>query len=116
MTQAFDEGLVRYLLEDAMDASDETSPKTKIYIVLSDTKSLFSKTVGLVTRQKYNHISLGFDRSLKKLYSFDLYTNSMRLETPEFFGKAAEFIAYSVEVTLDAFHRILNRIEDIYKH
>ncbi|CAM3601456.1 hypothetical protein ERUR111494_02215 [Erysipelothrix urinaevulpis] len=42
----------------------------KIYIVLSDTGSLFTRSIKLFTRKPYNHASIAFDPSLETLYSF----------------------------------------------
>lgn len=42
----------------------------KIYIVLSDTGSLFTRWIKLFTRKPYNHASIAFDPSLESLYSF----------------------------------------------
>lgn len=41
-----------------------------IYIVLSQTGTLFSKAIRLYTKDPYNHSSLSFDSSLKVMYSF----------------------------------------------
>lgn len=41
-----------------------------IYIILSNTGTLFSKTIKLYTKAPYNHTSIGFDSELKELYSF----------------------------------------------
>lgn len=42
----------------------------EIYIILSNTGTLLSKTIKLYTRAPYNHTSIGFDVELKELYSF----------------------------------------------
>lgn len=42
----------------------------EIYIILSNTGTLLSKTIKLYTRAPYNHTSIGFDTELKELYSF----------------------------------------------
>lgn len=41
-----------------------------IYIVLSQTGTLFSRAIRLFTRDKYNHSSLSFDPDLAVMYSF----------------------------------------------
>lgn len=41
-----------------------------IYIILSNTGTLFSKTIKLYTKAPYNHTSIGFDMELRELYSF----------------------------------------------
>lgn len=42
----------------------------KIYIVLSQSGSMLSKCMKMITRDKYNHVSLSLDPNLKKMYSF----------------------------------------------
>lgn len=42
----------------------------EIYILLSNTGTLFSRTIKLYTKAPYNHTSIGFDMELKELYSF----------------------------------------------
>lgn len=41
-----------------------------VYVVLSDTGSLLTKTIKVFTRAPYNHVSISFDPELKQLYSF----------------------------------------------
>lgn len=41
-----------------------------IYILLTNTGTLFTTVLGLCSRKPYNHSSLGFDIELKDLYSF----------------------------------------------
>ncbi|PTQ85699.1 hypothetical protein C8U37_10384 [Trichococcus patagoniensis] len=42
----------------------------KIYLLLTDTGSLLTRTIKLFTRQKYNHVSLAFDAALADTFSF----------------------------------------------
>lgn len=42
----------------------------KIYIVLSDTGSLFTRSIKMFTRKPYNHSSIAFESDLNTLYSF----------------------------------------------
>lgn len=42
----------------------------EIFIILSNTGTLFSRTIKLYTKAAYNHTSIGFDRELNELYSF----------------------------------------------
>jgi hypothetical protein len=41
-----------------------------IYILLSDTGTLFTKSIKKYTKAPYNHASLAFDRELNEVYSF----------------------------------------------
>jgi len=42
----------------------------KIYIVISQTGTILSKIIKLVTKKEYNHASLSMEGSLEKMYSF----------------------------------------------
>lgn len=41
-----------------------------VYILLSDTGTLFTKSIKKYTKAPYNHASLAFDRELNDMYSF----------------------------------------------
>ena len=41
-----------------------------IYIILTQSGTLFSKAIKLHTRDPYNHASISFDKSLEIMYSF----------------------------------------------
>jgi len=41
-----------------------------IYLVLSQTGTVLSKTIKMITNKEYNHISLSLDDSLERMYSF----------------------------------------------
>nr|WP_321292118.1 hypothetical protein [uncultured Trichococcus sp.] len=42
----------------------------KIYLLLTDTGSMLTRTIKLFTRKKYNHVSLAFDAALADTFSF----------------------------------------------
>lgn len=42
----------------------------KIYIIFTDTGTLFTKLIKLYTKKTYNHVSLSFDDRLSEIYSF----------------------------------------------
>ncbi len=86
----------------------ESSPLTKIYIVLSDTKTTFSKLASFITNRRYNHISISFEKTLSTLYSFDLKFNTIVEEFLNLFEQTTDFLVYSIEVTQE----IKNRIEE----
>ena len=77
-----------------------------VYIMLSATNSVLSHAIGTVTRKKYNHISISFDKELNEVYSFGrLKPNnpfiggfSREQVTSDFYLKA-ECQIYELEVT-----------------
>lgn len=42
----------------------------KVYIILSNTGTLFSKAIGMYTKKELNHASIAFDEELNEMYSF----------------------------------------------
>ncbi|RKQ34654.1 hypothetical protein [Oceanobacillus halophilus] len=42
----------------------------KVYILLTDTGSIFTKLIKLYTKKPYNHASIAFDSELSEVYSF----------------------------------------------
>ncbi|USK36883.1 hypothetical protein LIS77_13090 [Cytobacillus firmus] len=42
----------------------------KIYILLTDTGTLFTRLIKLYTKKPYNHASISIDPELKEVYSF----------------------------------------------
>ena len=42
----------------------------KIYIVMSQTGTLLSRVIKFVTKKKYNHVSISFDKNIYNMYSF----------------------------------------------
>ena len=94
----------------------------RIYIMLSATSSMLSTAIGTVTKKKYNHISISFDKELNEVYSFGrLNPNnpiiggfSREQITSNFYLKA-ECQIYELEVTkleLEKIRSIINRYEE----
>ena len=44
--------------------------KKTIYVMLTDTGTLFTKIIKMFTNAPYNHVSLVFDENLEEIYSF----------------------------------------------
>lgn len=61
-----------------------------VYILLTDTGSLFTRVIKQVTRNPYNHVSISFEEDLHILYSF-----GRRQPNNPFFGGFVEESIYS---------------------
>lgn len=94
----------------------------KIYVMLSATNSMLSTAIGTVTKKKYNHISIAFDKELTEVYSFGRLEPSNPFNggfsreqvTSNFYLKAACQI-YELEVTeaqLEKLRTSINRYEE----
>lgn len=44
--------------------------KKSVYILLTDTGTLFTRAIKMYTRKPYNHASIAFDEALTEVYSF----------------------------------------------
>ncbi len=53
-----------------IDAAEEGSQTRKVYIVLSQTGTILSRILKLVTRAPYNHSSIALTEDLQTMYSF----------------------------------------------
>ena len=42
----------------------------RVYVLLTDTGTIFTKMIKLYTRKTYNHASIAFDEDLTQVYSF----------------------------------------------
>lgn len=94
-----------------------------IYILFSDTGTLFSKTIRLYTRMPLNHTSIAFDPDLRELYSF----GRKQPDNPFNGGFVKEFVRgsiirngqrtmcalYCCEVSLPVYERIRLRIQQM---
>lgn len=59
----------RVFQEDIKEGSNMTA-KTYVYILLTDTGTLFTKSIKKYTKAPYNHASIAFDPTLNEMYSF----------------------------------------------
>lgn len=66
---------------DIISKSKGSDNLTSVYIILTGTNSLLSKTIGVFTDSKYNHASISFDLDLDRMFSFGFSENDV---TPGF--------------------------------
>lgn len=92
----------------------------KVYILLTDTGSLFTKLIKLYTKKPYNHASISFDFELSEVYSF----GRKKVENPFHGGfvkenvqkglfKRADCAIYSYIVTEDELKRMREYVKQI---
>lgn len=96
--------------------------KKKVYIVLTDTGTMFTRLIKLYTKKPYNHASISFDEELTEVYSF-----GRKLPRNPFIGgfvrenvkcglfKNANCKIYSCEITEEQYFKMRNFIQDIEK-
>lgn len=91
----------------------------EIYIILSNTGTLLSKTIKLYTRAPYNHTSIGFDMELKELYSFGrknpnnpLFAGFVRENLRHAFFKNTTCCIYKLTISSDEYSSIRHILEE----
>lgn len=94
-----------------------------LYLVLTATSSLLSKTIKLYTRASYNHASIALMPSLNDLASFgrkDLNNpfigGFVREDISHDFFLSARCSIYSCEITLDEYKHIQEQINYFHQH
>ncbi len=98
----------------------------KIYIVLSQTGTILSRLLKLITGKKYNHASITFEDDAKVLYSFgrinayNPFWGGFVQESPEFgtfkrFHKTDALIL-SLEVPPEKYDEMKSGVEEMYQN
>jgi hypothetical protein len=92
----------------------------KIYILLLDTGTLFTKAIKLYTKVPFNHASISFTEDLEEVYSFgrkvpkNPFIGGFVKERVEYdFFQNARCAVYSCTVTKEAFERMRNKVKEI---
>lgn len=111
LTEGQTEGMTRLI-----DAQSTSSTANKVYIVLTDTGTGFSKLSKFLTRHPYNHVSISFTETFEEVYTFAL-TNSngkkggFKLEDRSIL-KGSRFTLYSIKLDAKSFAVISAQIEE----
>jgi len=99
----------------------------KVYILLTDTGTWFSKLIGLYTKAKLNHASIVLDEEMKEVYSFGR-TNSLNPLSGGFVkekvvghlvravSRRTECELYCCTVSEEAYDRICSQIRHMEHH
>ncbi|MFJ7827770.1 hypothetical protein [Psychrobacillus sp. NPDC096623] len=92
----------------------------KIYIILSNTGTLFSKAIGMYTKKELNHASIAFDEELMEMYSFgrksshNPFNGGFVKENPvEGLFQRATCAIYECEVTDSVYIRMKRKIHQM---
>lgn len=92
----------------------------KIYILLTDTGTLFTKLIKLYTKKPFNHASISFDQSLSNVYSFGRTSPSnpftggfVKEDMDSCFFKQANCKIYSCPVSTAQYQKMHSYIQKI---
>lgn len=89
-----------------------------LYVLVTDTKTRFSKISKLFTEQPYNHVSLMLEDSFNVVYTYALsnpsngFKGGFKIETKDVLN-GAHYSLYRVGVTKKAWTRVKERVEEI---
>jgi hypothetical protein len=102
---------------ELLELSDEEAVGNGVYIVLTDTKTRFSKLSKLITEAPYNHVSVAFDRSLKTLYTYALMNangikGGLKQETWEEL-EGANYSLYEIKVGIATLNKMKSRVKEL---
>lgn len=94
----------------------------KVYIILTDTGTLFTRCIKLFTRKPHNHASISFDPQLKEVYSFGRRKPSnpfvggfVKENVQHDFFRKSRCIIYSITVTETQYEKMKRKIEQMEK-
>lgn len=96
-------------LEGVLDTpSDEIK---RVYIVLTNTRTTFSRIAKLFTWDDYNHASIAFSDRLSTLYTFAMGKDGggFKIEKKDHL-RGADYKLYAVSVTSEAYKKITNAV------
>ncbi|GIP33272.1 hypothetical protein [Paenibacillus sp. J2TS4] len=91
-----------------------------VYILLSDTGTLFTRLIRLYTKAPYNHASIAFDSELTEVYSFGrkrpnnpFIGGFIKENVRSSFFRNATCAVYCCKVDLAVYEKMRNQIRDI---
>lgn len=92
----------------------------KVYILLTDTGSYFTRLIKLFTKKPYNHASIAFDSELSEVYSFGrkqvgnpFRGGFVKENLQQGFFKQADCAVYSLTVTENQLRKMKCYIQEI---
>lgn len=90
--------------------------KYTIYIVLTDTKTIFSRLSRIITQAEYNHISISLTKNLDTLYTYVLINKNglkggLVLEDRKRL-KGAKYLLYSITLSKDSYNKFVTTLEE----
>ena len=106
--------------KELLELAEGPDVGNKIYILLTDTKTNFSKVSKFITKAPYNHVSIAFDRNLDEIYAYAISNdNGMRggimRETKEELN-GAHYSLYEMNVSLETMFKIKSRVIELYEN
>lgn len=103
----------------ALESLKDDPDKKFVYVLLTDTKTTFSKIARQVTGDPYNHISVALDDTLTTAFSFNISnglsrTGGFTREDLKKEMKGSRYSMYRVAVTPEMYLKLENRLNDYF--
>lgn len=91
----------------------------KLFILLTDTNTNFSKLSKAVTGDPYNHVSLSFNETLDEIYTYALRNENglkggLKKENMEIL-RGSRYSLYELPVTQDIYDKVLVKVKEMEK-
>ncbi|KAB7661947.1 hypothetical protein [Bacillus sp. B1-b2] len=90
----------------------------KVYIILTDTGTLFTRCIKLFTRKPHNHASISLDANLGQVYSFGrkkpnnpFIGGFIKEDIHHDFYRKSKCVIYSITVTEEQYEKIMEKIK-----
>lgn len=90
----------------------------KVYIILTDTGTIFTRCIKFFTRKPHNHASISFNPRLDEVYSFGrkrprnpFIGGFVKEDVRNDFFKKSRCVIYSVSVTDEQYEKMMNKIK-----
>lgn len=114
-----EDALVPTMEAKVLEELRETSLDRKdMYILLTDTKTFFSRVSKMVTKDPYNHVSVMFDPNFEEIYTYALKTakngfkGGIKREYVEDLD-GANYSLYKVSVTKDMYELVKKHVIEL---
>lgn len=95
----------------------------KIYILLTDTGTIFTKMIKLYTKEPLNHASLALDEQLKEVYSFGrkrpknpFFAGFVRENIHEGLFRNADCAIFCCTLPEDQFQKLIHKLKEMEKN
>lgn len=92
----------------------------KVYVLLTDTGTTFSKISKAITGDPYNHVSIMFDYDFDHIYTFSMSNGLKRgggfMKEDRKDLNGARYSLYSMDVTPDIYDKMRRRVDNYFQN
>ena len=101
----------------SLEANMSNDDQKRLYVLLTDTGTHFSRISKLVTGDPYNHVSVSFDDTLETIYTYALrnangFKGGLKKENLEVL-KGSRYSLYELPVTTDIYGQVVSKVKEM---